>query len=95
MEYLKSGLAESMAIIPITLLVSAMILRQIPKIKPWHIIVVLWFFGILAGFVFEDKTEFMSAIVRGFIQGTLATGLAMVYARFVQSENLPLPPSGQ
>jgi len=90
MEYIKSGLAESMAVIPITLLVAAMILRQIPIIKTWHIVVLLWFFGILAGFIFEDKTEFFSAVVRGFVQGTLATGLALIYAKFMTTEKSPL-----
>ena len=83
MEILKEGLAESMAMIPLALLVSAMLLREIPKVRQWHIILVMWFLGITAGIIFEDKTEFLGALVRGFVTGTLATGLAIFYGKFL------------
>jgi hypothetical protein len=97
MEYLKSALGESMAMIPVTLIVVAMILRQIPIIKTWHIIIALWVFAIFSGVVFEEESDFLQAIVHGVVNGSIATGLALFYARFLvtKEEKEPHPPNEQ
>jgi len=80
-ELLQEALAESMTIVPLALIIVAVILRQIPRLTTWMIIITLWVIGIGVGIYIEHPEI---SIVHGFLQGTIASGLALVFVKFIK-----------
>ena len=74
-------------LVPLTLIVVAMILKKIPHLQMWVIVLILWSLGIAAGIIFEFAEELERSIAKGFIQGTLAAGLALVYGKAMKSSD--------
>ena len=76
----ESTLISAMTTVPLALMVIAVVLRQVPRLTEWMIGLLLWGVAVVVGVAFADEPTAKHAIAAGFIQGSLATGVALLYA---------------
>lgn len=77
-------LAISMTIVPVVLIFIGLMLRRVPHIQEWTIPLALWSIGIAVGMLFDEGPELKRVIANGFIQGSIATGTALLYWKGVR-----------
>lgn len=81
LEGAENYLVASMAVIPLVLIIIGVMLRNVPHIQPWSISLILWGIGVAVGIALEPAPEVKLNIVNGFVQGSIATGVAILYWR--------------
>lgn len=78
-------LVPTMAVIPIVLIIVGIILRGTPWIQEWLIPFVLWGIGIAVGVAYDTAPELKHNVANGIVQGSIATGVALMYWRGLKS----------
>ena len=78
-------LIPTMTVIPLVLVVVGFILRGTPWIREWIIPLILWGIGIAVGIAYDSAPEFKLNVANGIVQGSIATGVALMYWKGLRS----------